>query len=185
MSKKTNNKNNMNYNNNFSKGRGPQPRGNYNKSYLQPQKGYNQQKSNAYPSWNVFNGSYSNNKDNYNQGFGKFEAQQNQYNYAKSLKTNYNKGSGSDKASRSTNASDNDDGYGSSVFSELSGFKIMQNGRTIHNETKEEVDSFSNAESELEEVAKERFACSELTIGPNAKEISIPSFAMFEEGLAY
>ena len=174
-SKKTNKQNNMIYNNNnFNKGRGPQPRGNYNKNYLQPNKGYNQQKPQAYPSWNVFNGGYSTKKDNFNQGF---EAQQSHY--AKGLKANYMKGSMSDKAGRSTNASDNDDGYCSTVFSELSGFRIMQNGRTIHNETKEEFNSSFDADSEFEEVAKERFASSEMTIGPNAKEISIPSFAMF------
>ncbi len=61
----------------------------------------------------------------------------------------------------SSSASDSD----SSGRSELSGFKVVLNGQTIHDETEDESPYYI-----------EKFASSELTVGPNAKNISLPSF---------
>jgi len=74
-------------------------------------------------------------------------------------------------------ASDSDSN-GAHIQSELYGFKIMQNGRTIHDETEEDVDLFeSDDEWPMTTTSNEKFAASVLTIGPNAQEISLPSFA--------
>jgi len=143
---------------------GSSPKGTPTKNYMQPpQNSYSQYRPSAYPSWNVFNGSRP------GQSFAKFEGQH----YAKSYNLNYN----SDKAGRSTGASDNENGN-SELISELSGFKIVQNAKTIHDETTEDTDVFSAGESDSEESQKPtKFASSMMTIGPNAKEISIPMFA--------
>jgi len=126
---------------------------------------YNQHRPIDAPSWDIFNGKASNNKGNY----GKFGGQQNHSNYAKNFN---NRGySVSDKTTGSTGASDND---GNTIFSELSGFKIIQNGKTVYDETSQEFD-FSDSDSD--ESQKAKFASSVMTIGPNAKEISIPMFA--------
>jgi len=86
----------------------------------------------------------------------------------------------SDKAQKmvyASTASDSDHN-GGYIQSELYGFKIMQNGRTIHDETEEDVDLFeSDDEWPMTAVSNEKFAASVLTIGPDAKEISLPSFA--------
>jgi len=64
------------------------------------------------------------------------------------------------------------------IQSELYGFKIIQNGHVIHDETVEDVDLFeSDDEWPMTATSNEKFAASVLTIGPNAKEISLPSFA--------
>jgi len=88
----------------------------------------------------------------------------------------------SDKASRSTGPSDNDNGTGD-IFSELSGFKIVRNGKTVYAEADadEDYDLFSNADSESEETQKPKFASSVFTIGPNSKAISVPTFANADE----
>jgi len=70
-----------------------------------------------------------------------------------------------------SNTSDSDS---ANAYSSLAGFKIVQNGRVIHDETEEEpnknqptfhMDKFSG-----------KYASSDLTIGPTSKEISIPTF---------
>jgi len=157
----------------YNKPTGPSSKGNYPKNYPQKsQTGYNQHQPSYYPSWNVFNGPRPSTKGGYGQSYAKFEEQP--YNYAKNYQLSYIQESYSDKASRSTGVSDNDNGS-SDIFSELSGFKIVQSGRTIYNEANEEEDLFSDSDSN--EAQKPKFASSEYTIGPNARDISIPSFA--------
>jgi len=82
----------------------------------------------------------------------------------------------------STSASDSDaNSSNSSTSSELSGFKIVQKGKVVHNEIEEELDSPSSYDSyakiglKLEDNC-EKFAASVLTTGPNVNEISLPSF---------
>jgi len=166
--------------NSNNKPTGSFPKGNNVKNYQQPlpQTSYNQYPGH-YPSWNVFDGSRPSAKSNFNQGLAK---PQNQSNYAKNFQLNYMKDSFSDKASRSTGTSDNDNGA-PGVFSELSGFKIVRNGRTIYAEADadEDFDLFSNADSESEDTQKPKFASSVFTIGPNSKTISVPMFANVDE----
>lgn len=72
-------------------------------------------------------------------------------------------------------ASDSDSSH---VSSELSGFKIVQQGKTVHNEIDEDYDSatdfYFNGGVKIDDV---KYASSTLTMVPNAKEISLPSFA--------
>jgi len=120
------------------------------------------------------------------QSLGKFEShqqqQQNQVSmYAKTSKTNYNTGYLSDKNSRSTNNTNSNsdiDMNACNAFFELNGFKIVHNGKTIYSETSDGFESSStNTDSAPEEYSSNtRFASSEFTIGPCAKEISIPLF---------
>jgi hypothetical protein len=176
-SKKTYNQNNFNHGSyNYSHLNGPFPRGPYKKYSNQfPQNSYGQHRPNNYPSWSDFDGSISNTKGNFGQSHGKFENQQNQLNYAKGLKALYTKGYLSDKNSRSTNATTSSDSdSNSNVFSELSGFKIVQNGKTIHDETNEELDMPFNIDTDP--TSNDKFAASLLTIAPSAKKISIPMF---------
>jgi len=66
----------------------------------------------------------------------------------------------------------------SHIPSQLNGFKIVQNGNTVHDETEEDFDSAN--ESHLSPRANtgfEKYASSVMVIGPSAKEISLPSFA--------
>jgi hypothetical protein len=99
----------------------------------------------------------------------------NNQSYGKTMGSkNYNK---AHKMIYASTASDSDskDAY---IQSELYGFKIVQNGRVIHDETQEDVDLFeSDDEWPMTATSNEKFAASVLTIGPNEKEISLPSFA--------
>jgi len=63
----------------------------------------------------------------------------------------------------------------SSTSSELSGFKIVHGGKTIHNEI-EEVDSPVLNLTGYFAPFDTKFASSELMAGPQANEISLPSF---------
>jgi len=73
-------------------------------------------------------------------------------------------------------ASETDASSSSSISSELSGFKIVHNGKTIHNEA-EETDSPVRLNLTGYFAAFDtKFASSELMVGPQAKEISLPSF---------
>jgi len=84
----------------------------------------------------------------------------------------------SDQFSKSNYASTADsDNNNNDVFSELSGFKVVQNGRVLHNEAGEDFDSSDNETNWLGEIHGAKFAASTLTVGPNAKDISLPSFA--------
>jgi len=76
-------------------------------------------------------------------------------------------------------ASDSDSN-GSHISSELSGFKIIQSGKTVHDETEDDfleppTDFKGKRRADGDEDVK--FAASLMTIGPSAKEISLPSFA--------
>jgi len=64
----------------------------------------------------------------------------------------------------------------------MSGFRIVSKGNTIHDETDEGVFSkIPERPTDLNELCKDRFACSTLMIGPHAHQISIPTFADVEE----
>jgi len=65
------------------------------------------------------------------------------------------------------------------MSSELNGFKIIQSGKTVHDETE---DDFLESPTDFKgkrrpDAENVKFAASLMTIGPNAKEISLPSFA--------
>mgnify|MGYP001097621408 CR=1 FL=1 len=62
--------------------------------------------------------------------------------------------------------------------SELTGFKIVQCGKVVHDEMGEEFDLFSDQEKNIDSsIDSLKFAASTLTIGPDVKTISLPSFA--------
>jgi hypothetical protein len=64
------------------------------------------------------------------------------------------------------------------VSSELSGFKIVRGANVIHDETEEDFDSPTDFNFiPKSKIVFDKYASSVLTIGPNAKEISLPSFA--------
>lgn len=156
--------------NNFNQKRGPVPRELYSKHQLPA---YNPHKGNP---WSVFNGKSSGNKANMNQIFEKFDGYQSQVNYSKMSKSGYSKGYYSDmNYNKSTNASSNSDGEGQDVFSELNGFTIVQNGKTIFYE--EDKIRTQNDEFIMSQLAKGKFASSLMMTGPSAKDISIPVFA--------
>lgn len=75
-------------------------------------------------------------------------------------------------------ASDSE-GNGRNNQSDLYGFKIAMQGRTIHDEIEDDVDLFESEDECPMGIlsSNEKFAASVFTIGPNAKEISLPSFA--------
>jgi hypothetical protein len=146
---------------------------------------YHQPKGQSYPSWSVFSGNRSNQKvHGGNQGYGNYDGYQSQGNYAKGMKNGYVRGTQSDNYSRSTNPSSNSDGEGNDVFSELSGFTIVQNGMTIYHEedntTANLIDGGYSFVAEDHQMTKVKYASSVMTIGPNAHEISLPSFADIE-----
>jgi hypothetical protein len=73
-------------------------------------------------------------------------------------------------------ASESDD-YSSQFCPELNGFKIVHSGKVLHDGTEEELES--PIEFTMKGVSyqgAERFASSTLVIGPNAKNISLPTF---------
>jgi len=105
-------------------------------------------------------------------------------NYAKEerfYQESYSKmGSKSYKAQKMVYAStaSDSDSNNANTQSDLYGFKIVQNARIIHDEVEEDLDLFeSDNEWPMSSTNTEKFAASVLTIGPNAKEISLPSFA--------
>jgi len=134
---------------------------------------YYDSRSTNYPSWSVFDGNYNSKKINYDQGYGKYNDQYEQSNYAKT-KGGYNKGFFSDNNySRSTNASSNSDNEGP----DFNGFKIMMNGKVLHDETTDDNELCFNTEPVFQSFpTTEKFASSVMTIGPKANEISLPSF---------
>jgi len=101
---------------------------------------------------------------------------------AKYENRNYNRGYYSDKNSKSTNATNtsDSDSNGSNQVSVLSGFKIVHNGRTLHDETYEDADTCFEIEEPILGLlchsSKSKFASSELTMAPSFKNISIPLF---------
>jgi len=90
------------------------------------------------------------------------------------MSSSYEKNTGNSFAST---ASDSDSSSNnSSSSSELNGFRIIHEGKVVHNEIEEELDSPCKIGLKVED-SYEKFASSVLVIGPNVQEISIPSFA--------
>jgi len=141
-----------------------------------------QKKYDSYPSWNVFNsGNRQSKHNNYLQrDFGRGDIQMNQPFYAKNDNRNQNRGYFSDMTSRTTNATSTSDSDSNGQFSELSGFKIVHSGKTIHDETYEDMETCFEEEGPVFEIgsytSKSKFASSEMTMVPNFKTISIPLF---------
>ena len=119
---------------------------------------------------------------NQNQNKNKFNQQKNYFSSG-SESNQYAKGNGSASkaplekknwlAYASTADSDN-----AHVSSELNGFKIVHGGKVIHDETEEDFDSPTDFNfSPKVKTVYDKYASSVMTIGPNAKEISLPSFA--------
>jgi len=109
-------------------------------------------------------------RPNYIQNTNNFE---NQHTNCKYVKENGVKNS-SEKYYRAyaSTASDSDSSTSHSS-SELTGFKIVYKGKTIHDETDED---FEKNECTLG-AGNGKFASSVMVIGPNAKDISLPTFA--------
>jgi hypothetical protein len=152
--------------NNFNQKRGPVARETYSKN---PSSYYN---NSHHASWAVFNGK---NNGKSNQILEKFDGYHSQHNYLKMSKSGYNKGYYSDmNYSKSTNASSNSDNEAQDVFSELTGFTVVQNGKTLVNENEK---NLMRSEILMNQFAQAKFASSQMMVGPNAQEISIPVFA--------
>ena len=67
---------------------------------------------------------------------------------------------------------------GSHASSELTGFRIVQSGGVVHDETEDDYDSLSESRSSSKsDESGVKFAASLMVIGPDVKEISLPSFA--------
>lgn len=148
------------------------------KTNKKTQDNYSQHKQYTYPSWSTFSEERPVRKSSFSQNSGNYSYYQTQSNYAKNSKTSYIPSYSSDKYSswstQNTTGSDSD----SNMTSELKGFKIMQNGKVVHNETHDEVETVANMDQFfMEDLPNEKFASSLMTIGPNSKEISLPSFA--------
>jgi len=110
-----------------------------------------------------------NNKSYYNQSSGDFNFDQFSPNYAKlNTKTTIDN---SNWICYASTASESDSG--SHASSELTGFKIVQSGSVVHDETEED---FESSSEKLDE-SRVKFAASLMVMGPDAKEISLPSFA--------
>jgi len=161
----------------------PLPRENLKKnSNLLSQANQLQKKFDSYPSWNVFNGGNRQPKNNnhIHQDFGKTEIQQYQPSYAKNDNKIQNRGYYSDLATRSTNATNTSDSDNNGQCSELSGFKIVQDGKTLYDETHEDMGEYFEEEYQGFGMglysSKSKFASSEMTMVPNFKTISIPLF---------
>jgi len=154
---------------------GPNPRTNSNKP---PHYSTNIYASQQYKqNTQIQSGNYSNTnksakKFNPSQNFAKYENQYPINNYAKG---NNMKGS-PDKYNKiyyASTASESD----SAAQSELAGFKIVVNGKTIHDETEEDYDLADDSDKNFDYGAGNgKFASSVMTIGPNAKDISLPTF---------
>jgi hypothetical protein len=69
------------------------------------------------------------------------------------------------------------DSSASHASSELTGFKIVHSGKIVHDETEEDVDSPDFGLYLPLNSGNGKFASSGMVIGPNAKEISLPTFA--------
>jgi len=79
--------------------------------------------------------------------------------------------------SPASTASDSDGNSSHTSSSELSGFRIVQEGKVLHNEIEEEVEFASDEKNSLKlEDNYEKFAASVMVTGPNVNKISIPTF---------
>jgi len=159
----------------LQKSRGNNNRCNSNRPFSHFPNFHPNQRSNNYQGQNLHSNQNKNKsaqKAHYSSNYGDYE-----------MNSYYTKGSGNGaKNSREkkswlayASTADSDNAH---VSSELSGFKIVHGGNVIHDETEEDFDS--PAELEIKEKSKTvygKYASSVLVIGPNAKEISLPSFA--------
>jgi hypothetical protein len=132
------------------------------------------QRNNSYQTQNTQNKNKFNNKGHYSSN-GDYDMNYHSDKYAKgngsATKANLEKKSY--LAYASTADSDN-----AHISSELSGFKIVRGAHVIHDETEEDFDSPTDFNfSPKAKIVFDKYASSILTIGPNAKEISLPSFA--------
>jgi hypothetical protein len=159
---------------NVQKPRGTSSRGNVSKPFYPQQISHiNQSRTGFQAQGNRFNGNKLTNGANFAQNIGKFE---NQYGMTK-----YMQGSGSksspEKATRSCYGSTASESDGSHASSELSGFKIVHKGKIVHDETEEDFDSPTDIGMSCRfEEGNGKFAASGMVIGPNAKDISLPTF---------
>jgi len=131
---------------------------------------------NSQPSWSIFSSGSEKSKNSVYQ-----HRADNYQSYAKNDNRNYNRGYYSENPRFNSYKSTSDsDGNNSDQFSELSGFKIVQNGETIHDDTYEDArDDFEDEDAVFGMPlisSKDKFASSELTMMPNFKNISIPLF---------
>jgi len=148
-------------------------RKNPNETYKNYSSDYYDSRSTNYSSWSVFDGPRSRKKSGYELGYGKNNDHHELSNYAKVVKSSYNKAFYSDNYSKSTNGSSNSD----NESTELNGFKIMMNGNCLHDETSEDFDSgFTGEPGFQSSITMEKYASSVMTTGPKANEISLPSF---------
>jgi hypothetical protein len=156
---------------NVQKPRGTTSRGNFSKPFYSSQISHTNQSRPVFQAQgNRFNG---NNKFAKGQNIGKFE---NQYGMNKYIQGSGYKSS-PDKATRSSYASTASESDGSHTSSELSGFKIVHSGKTVHDETEEDFDSPTDLGMSCRfEEGNGKFAASDMVIGPNAKNISLPTF---------
>jgi len=95
---------------------------------------------------------------------------------SRKMSPSYEKNTGNSFASTAASDSDSSSSNNSSSSSELNGFKIVHEGKVVHNEIEEDPDSPYKIGLKVEDTY-EKFAASVLVTGPNVKEISIPSFA--------
>jgi hypothetical protein len=159
---------------NVQKPRGTPSRGNFSKPlYPQQISQSSQSRTGFQAQGNRFNNNKSAKGSNFGQNAGKFE---NQYGMNK-----YMQGSGSkcspEKGTRSGYASTASESDGSHTSSELSGFKIVHRGKIVHDETEEDFDSPTDLGMSCRfEEGNGKFAASGMVIGPNAKDISLPTF---------
>jgi len=142
---------------------------------------YDQPYVHNYPSWGVFNETRPR-KGSYNQVLPRTTSVYNSSIYSRNLKSSVAKGylSANEKNFRSTNTTAASSDGENNVFQELSGFRIVHNGKVIHNEILDETPgAYFNAPVQpvyFGFTPKNNFASSEFTMGPNSKEISIPIF---------
>ena len=103
----------------------------------------------------------------------------NTYNFNKFAKGSGYKASPEKQCRAYASTASESDSSGSHVSSELSGFKIVHSGRVLHDETEEDE---IEVPTEFDmiwpiEVGTGKFASSVMVMGPNAQEISLPTFA--------
>jgi len=142
---------------------------------------YDQPYVQNYPSWSIFNETRPR-KGSYNQSMNRTTSAYNPSNYSKNLKSSVAKGylSANEMNLKSTMTTAASSEGENNILSELSGFKIVHNGKVIHNEIIDEnPGAYFSAPKQPVYIGyspKINFASSEYTMGPNSKEISIPIF---------
>jgi len=121
--------------------------------------------------WNYSKNDYNQEYVNYNSHYDKNHDRRG---YAKNGK--YYSADKNSGYSNATTASDSDSN-GSNQNQDLIGFKIVVNGKTLHDDNNEDFEGIFEADKEEEKhISKEKFASSVMTITPQLHNISIPSF---------